>query len=114
MIYADHAATTKTSAAAKAAMIACMDESWGNPSSLYTLGQEANEVLQDARGRVARCIGAEEREIYFTSGGSEADNQAIRSAAYWGARKGQKAPGVHGHRAPCGAAYAGAAERGRF
>ncbi len=90
MIYADHAATTKTSAAAKAAMIACMDESWGNPSSLYTLGQEANEVLQDARGRVARCIGAEEREIYFTSGGSEADNQAIRSAAYWGARKGKK------------------------
>ena len=90
MIYADHAATTRTSAAAMAAMIACMDERWGNPSSLYTLGQEANEVLQDARRRVARCIGAEEREIYFTSGGSEADNQAIRSAAYWGARKGKK------------------------
>ena len=89
MIYADHAATTKTSAAAKVAMIACMDENWGNPSSLYTLGQKANEVLQDARERVARCIGAEGRELYFTSGGSEADNQAIRSAAYWGKKKGK-------------------------
>ena len=89
MIYADHAATTKTSAAAKVAMITCMDESWGNPSSLYTLGQKANEVLQDARERVARCIGAEGRELYFTSGGSEADNQAIRSAAYWGKKKGK-------------------------
>ena len=89
MIYADHAATTKTSAAAKTAMIACMDESWGNPSSLYTLGQKANEVLQDARERIARCIGAEGRELYFTSGGSEADNQAIRSAAYWGKKKGK-------------------------
>ena len=89
MIYADHAATTKTSAAAKTAMIACMDESWGNPSSLYTLGQKANEVLQDARERIARCIGAEGRELYFTSGGIEADNQAIRSAAYWGKKKGK-------------------------
>ncbi len=89
MIYADHAATTKTSAAAKEAMIACMDQSWGNPSSLYTLGQKANEALQNARTRLAQCIGAEGREIYFTSGGSEADNQAIRSAAYWGKKKGK-------------------------
>ncbi len=89
MIYADHAATTKTSAAAKAAMVACMDENWGNPSSLYMLGQKANEALQDARNRVARCLGAESRELYFTSGGSEADNQAIRSAAYWGKKKGK-------------------------
>ena len=90
MIYADHAATTKTSRAAKEAMIACMEEHWGNPSSLYTLGQEANELLQSARERIAGCIGAAAREIYFTSGGSEADNQAIRSAAYWGARRGKK------------------------
>ena len=90
MIYADHAATTKISNAAKEAMIACMEEHWGNPSSLYMLGQEANEMLQSARERIAKCIGATAREIYFTSGGSEADNQAIRSAAYWGARRGKK------------------------
>ena len=110
MIYADHAATTKTSRAAKEAMIACMEEHWGNPSSLYTLGQEANELLQSARERIAGCIGAAAREIYFTSGGSEADNQAIRSAAYWGARRGKKTHHLFGHRAPCGAPYAGTVE----
>ncbi len=90
MIYADHAATTKASAAAKAAMFACMDEYWGNPSSLYSVGQRATEVLQNARAAVAQCIGADAaKEIYFTAGGSEADNQAIRSAAYWGKRKGK-------------------------
>lgn len=90
MIYADHAATTKASAAAKDAMLACMDEYWGNPSSLYSVGQKAAEVLQNAREVIAQSIGAAAgKEIYFTSGGSEADNQAIRSAAYWGKRKGK-------------------------
>jgi len=65
-------------------------EHYGNPSSLHTLGQNQNELLQDARARVAKCLGCEPREIYFTSGGSEADNQAICSAAYYGARKGKK------------------------
>lgn len=60
---------------------------WGNPSSLYELGQHAKEVLEDARKRIAACIGANPQEIIFTSGGSEADNQAIRSAALLGARK---------------------------
>lgn len=90
MIYADHAATTKISPAAKASMIACMEEYWGNPSSLYSLGQRAAEELECARGRIAQCIGAESRGILFTSGGSEADNQALRSAAYWGKRKGKR------------------------
>ena len=90
MIYADHAATTKASAAAKDAMFACMDEYWGNPSSLYSVGQKAAETLQNAREAIAQSIGAAAgKEIYFTSGGSEADNQAIRSAAYWGKRKGK-------------------------
>ena len=89
-IYADNAATTKTGAAAKAAMLAAMENSWGNPSSLYTPGQQAKEVLEDARRSIAAAIGAEAREIIFTSGGSEADNQALRSAAALGAKKGKK------------------------
>jgi cysteine desulfurase len=89
MIYMDNAATTKTSAAAQKAMIQTMEESWGNPSSLHTPGQKAAEVLAKAREDVAGCIGATFREIYFTSGGSEADNQAIVSAALLGKRKGK-------------------------
>ncbi len=89
MIYADHAATTKTSETAKRAMLDAMDQFWGNPSSLHTPGQKAAEALEAARETVAGCIGAEPREIYFTSGGSEADNQAIRSAAYQGKRRGK-------------------------
>ncbi len=89
-VYADNAATTKMSETALKAMIPCMESVYGNPSSLHTVGQEAKEVLEDARARVAACLGCEPREIYFTSGGSEADNQAIRSAAILGAKKGKK------------------------
>ena len=82
MIYADNAATTKMSDAAIDAMVACMKENYGNPSSLYVVGQKAKEVLEDAREEVVRAIGADNfREIIFTSGGSEADNQALRTAA---------------------------------
>ena len=89
-IYADNAATTKMSGVALEAMLPYMTEHYGNPSSLYTIGQEAKEGLEAARAAVASCIGAQPREITFTSGGSEADNQAIRSAAVIGARKGKK------------------------
>ena len=89
-VYADNAATTKMSAAAIAAMLPCYDMAYANPSSLRTPGQEAKEILEDARARVAAVLGCEAREIYFTSGGSEADNQAIISAARLGARKGKK------------------------
>ena len=88
-IYADHAATTAMSAAAIDAMTRCMREEYGNPSSLYRIGQRAKEVLEQAREDVASVINAEPREIYFTSGGSEADNQAIRSAALAGKKKGK-------------------------
>ena len=90
MIYADNAATTKMSKRAIEAMLPYMEEVWGNPSSLYAHGQAAAEALASARERIAACIGADTREIYFTSGGSEADNQAIISAAETGRRKGQK------------------------
>ena len=89
-VYADNAATTQISEHALQAMMPAFREHYGNPSSLHTLGQNQNELLQDARERVAKCLGCEAREIYFTSGGSEADNQAIRSAALYGARKGKK------------------------
>ena len=89
MIYADNAATTKMSDAAIRAMVSQMNESWGNPSSLYTHGQQAKESLENARERVAAVIGASPREIIFTSGGSEADNQAIRSAAAIGRKNGK-------------------------
>ena len=89
-VYADNAATTKISAHALQAMMPCFEKFFGNPSSLHTVGQEAKEMLDDARARVAKCLGCEPREIYFTSGGSEADNQAIRSAAFYGAKKGKK------------------------
>ena len=90
MNYSDNAATTKLSGAAISAMLDCMEETWGNPSSLYGLGQQAKEALERARERLAACIGASPREITFTSGGSEADNQAIRSAALLGAHKGKR------------------------
>ena len=89
MIYADNAATTKVSRAAIEAMIPCLEEQYGNPSSLYSLGQRAKEILEEARAKVAAAIGAEPAEITFTSGGSEADNQAIRSAAMIGKKKGK-------------------------
>ena len=89
-VYADNAATTKISDHALQAMIPCFEKFYGNPSSLHSVGQEAKEVLEDARARVAACLGCEPREVYFTSGGSEADNQAIISAARFGARKGKK------------------------
>ena len=89
-VYADNAATTKMSAAAIGAMVPCFEKFYGNPSSLHSVGQEAKEVLEDARNRVAAILGCEPREVYFTSGGSEADNQAIVSAARLGARKGKK------------------------
>ncbi len=89
-VYADNAATTQMSRAAIDAMLPCMETVYGNPSSLHSLGQQANEALQDARERIARCLNASPREIYFTSGGSEADNQAIISAARLGERKGKK------------------------
>lgn len=89
MIYADHAATTKISETAKLAMLSAMEEDWYNPSSLYTPGQQASGTLMDARVRIARCLGCLPKEIYFTSGGSEADNQAILSAAAIGKRQGK-------------------------
>lgn len=90
MIYMDNAATTKISPAAINAMVLCMEEIWGNPSSLHTSGQKAAEALESARAAIASCINAVPREIIFTSGGMEADNQAIVSAAGFGARKGRK------------------------
>jgi cysteine desulfurase len=89
-IYADNAATTKMSNAAINAMLPYMNEIYGNPSSLHSVGQAAAEALMDARNRIAACIGALPREIIFTSGGSEADNQAILSAARIGKKKGKK------------------------
>ena len=89
-VYADNAATTKMSDVALQAMLPYFTDTYANPSSLHSAGQAAKEALEEARAAVARCIGCEPREIYFTSGGSEADNQAILSAAYFGARKGKK------------------------
>ena len=89
-VYADNAATTCVSRAAVDAMLPYLLEDYGNPSSLYAFGQKAQEALQEARETVAKCIGATPREIYFTSGGSESDNQAIVSAARVGARHGKK------------------------
>ena len=89
-IYVDNAATTAMSDTASAAMTRYYKEVYGNPSSLHTVGQIAKEALVRARAEIAACIGAKPNEIYFTSGGSEADNQAIRSAAYGGLAKGKK------------------------
>ena len=89
-VYADNAATTAMSQLAIDAMMPYFNKVYGNPSSLHSVGQEAKEALEAARATVAACLGCEPREIYFTSGGSEADNQAIISAARFGARKGKK------------------------
>ena len=88
-IYADNAATTRMSPTAIAAMARCMEETWGNPSSLYSHGQAAKEALEKARAEVAAVVGAGPEEIIFTSGGSEADNQALRSAAALGKKAGK-------------------------
>lgn len=89
-VYADNAATTRMSQAAVDAMLPFLRESYGNPSSLYTLGQKAAESLQASREAMAKYLGCDAREITFTSGGSEADNQALLTAATLGARKGKK------------------------
>ena len=89
-VYADNAATTSVSKAALDAMLPYLTDYYGNPSSLYAFGQKATEALQASRETVAKYLNADPKEIYFTSGGSEADNQAIVSAARLGARKGKK------------------------
>ena len=89
-IYLDNAATTKMSPAAIQALLPCLDQVYGNPSSLHSPGQRASEALSHARERIARQLNCTPRELTFTSGGSEADNQAIRSAALLGARQGKR------------------------
>ena len=89
-VYADNAATTRVSQAALNAMLPYFTEFYGNPSSLHSIGQEAKEALENARDHIAAVLGCQSREIYFTSGGTEADNMAIRTAAALGARKGKK------------------------
>ena len=89
-IYADNAATTKINPVAMDVMNKCMTEVYGNPSSLHSAGQKAAEIMQKAREDIAQVLGADFREIYFTSGGTEADNQAIYSAAAFGEKKGKK------------------------
>ncbi len=90
MIYADNAATTRMSKAAVDAMLPYLATYYGNPSGLYSFAQQAKEALEDARERIASVLGCEAREVTFTSGGSEADNQAIRSAAALGAKQGKR------------------------
>ena len=89
-VYVDNAATTAMSDTAIKAMTPYLKEVYGNPSSLHTVGQVAKEALEKFRAEIAQCLNCDAREVYFTSGGSEADNQAIRSAAANGARKGKK------------------------
>ena len=89
-VYADNAATTRVSQTALDAMMPYFTEVYGNPSSLHTFGQEAKEALENARERIAAHLGCQPREIYFTSGGTESDNMAIRTAAALGARKGKR------------------------
>lgn len=89
-VYADNAATTRMHQTAIDTMTYHLNNTFGNPSSLYTIGQQAKEVLETARADMAACFGAQPREIYFTSGGSEADNQALLSAAAIGARRGKR------------------------
>ena len=89
-VYADHAATTPVHEAARKAMLHCLEEDYGNPSSLHSVGQRAREILDEARAEVAGCLHADPAEIYFTGGGSEADNQALLTGALLGAKKGKK------------------------
>ena len=88
-IYADNAATTRLSDTALTAMLPYLQQEYGNPSSLHSVGQRAQEALTDARTRIAQRLGCQPTEVIFTSGGSEADNQAIRSVAAWGKIKGK-------------------------
>ena len=88
-IYLDNAATTKMSRTAVNAMLPYLEQVYGNPSSLHSVGQQANEALTDARERIARLLNCEAKEITFTSGGSEADNQALISAARLGEKRGR-------------------------
>ena len=88
-IYADNAATTRLSDTAFTAMLPYLQQEYGNPSSLHSVGQRAQEALTDARARIAQRLGCQPTEVIFTSGGSEADNQAIRSVAAWGKIKGK-------------------------
>lgn len=90
MIYLDHAATTRISPAALSAMQKCVENCWANPSSLHTPGRQASECLQKSRETIAACLGASPKELTFTSGGSESDNQAILSAAHAGAKLGKR------------------------
>ena len=89
-IYADNAATTKISQTAMKAMISAMENSYGNPSSIHQIGMAANDALQTAREQIARCLGCMPKEIFFTSGGTESDNQAIVSAAILGAKQNKR------------------------
>lgn len=89
-VYADNAATTRMHQTAIDTMTYHLNNTFGNPSSLYTIGQQAKEVLETARADMAACFGAQPREIYFTSGGSEADNQALRTAAALGEKRGKR------------------------
>ena len=89
-IYADNAATTKISQTAMQAMISAMENSYGNPSSIHQIGMGANDALQTAREQIARCLGCMPKEIFFTSGGTESDNQAIMSAAMLGAKQNKR------------------------
>ena len=89
-IYADNAATTKISQTAMQAMISAMENSYGNPSSIHQIGMAANDALQTAREQIARCLGCMPKEIFFTSGGTESDNQAIVSAAMLGAKQNKR------------------------
>ena len=89
-VYADNAATTAVSKKVVDAMLPYMTEHFGNPSSLYGIGQVAASAVRTARKQVADALGADEKEIFFTSGGSEADNWAIKGAAALGAKKGKK------------------------
>lgn len=89
-IYADNAATTKISQTAMKAMISAMENSYGNPSSIHQIGMAANDALQTAREQIARCLGCMPKEIFFTSGGTESDNQAIMSAAMLGGKQNKR------------------------
>ena len=89
-VYADNAATTKISKKALDAMMPCFEEIYGNPSSLHSVGQDAFHAVRDARNTIAECINADPNDVYFSSGGSESDNWAIKGAAYLMAKKGKK------------------------
>ena len=108
-IYADHAATTKMSRRAIEVMLPYMDQIYGNPSSLHSYGQRGAEALQNAREQMAKGLGCSPREITFVSGGSEADNQAVLSAAR--REEGEKAYCIHRLRASCGTPHAGCSEK---